>query len=65
MAKAKVRFVIELEAPDEPDEFGRDPLVRLRRFLKGALRAWGFKCVTVNGRDETKAIENSDKESRT
>jgi len=46
------RFLIEIRGePAGKDHLGRDVYVRLRRFLKDALRRYGLRCVTIRPLD--------------
>lgn len=50
-----LRLTIRPE-PDGRDHLGRDPMIRLRLFLKDALRRYGWRCVRV----EPVTVEDSE-----
>lgn len=49
-----IRLTIRPE-PDGRDHLDRDPMIRLRLFLKDALRRFGWRCVQI---DPTVSIDN-------
>jgi len=48
-------YIVELKAePPGRDRHGIEPIVRLRRFLKRALRSLGLRCISVRTKETDK-----------
>lgn len=62
MSKAKRKIALLLELPDDTAGLG---IIALRRFLKGLVRSFGIRCLSIKEPSETKAFgENTEGSKR-